>query len=54
MNKVELGFKVFFEEKVSKKTGELYSCMVVQFPNGYEKVVFLDTAEKFLIETIVS
>lgn len=30
------------------KTGKSYVCLVVTFPNGYEKYVFLDLAEQYL------
>ncbi len=37
------------EKRISKKNTE-YEVLIITFPNGYEKTVFLDKAEKFLIK----
>ena len=39
------------QKKLSKK-GEEYEVLILTFPNGYEKMVFLDNSEKFLINTM--
>lgn len=39
------------QKKLSKK-GEEYEVLILTFPNGYEKIVFLDNSEKFLINTM--
>lgn len=36
------------EKKISKE-GKEYEVLIITFPNGYEKKVFLENAEKFLI-----
>lgn len=41
-------FEVKVVEKISK-TGNPYQCLIIVFPNGYEKTVFLEAAEKFMI-----
>lgn len=41
-------FEVQVIEKVSK-SGDKYKCIKIIFPNGYEKLVFLDKAEQFLL-----
>lgn len=43
-----LMFEVKVVEKVSK-TGNPYQCLVIVFPNGYEKTVFLENAEKYML-----
>lgn len=43
-------FQVNVVEKVSKKTDNPYTVLEVVFPNGYTKIVFLDDAEKFLLQ----
>lgn len=40
-------------EKLSNKTGNKYKVLIVEFPNGYKKRVFLDEAEKFMLEQIL-
>lgn len=39
-------------EKRKNKEGKEYEVLIITFPNGYEKMVFLDNSEKFLIKTI--
>lgn len=41
------------QERVSKKTGNKYKALIILFPNGYEKMVFLDPAELFMFETLL-
>lgn len=38
-------YDVRLEERVSSKSGKKYAVLVVTFPCGYEKVVFLESAE---------
>lgn len=38
-------YDVRLEERVSGKTGKRYAVLVITFPCGYEKLVFLDSAE---------
>lgn len=42
-------FEVRVLEKNSK-SGDLYKCLEIIFPNGYTKIVFLDKAEQFLLD----
>ena len=37
------------EKKVSKKTGNEYIVLVITFPNGYEKTIFLEEAELYML-----
>lgn len=39
-------------EKRKNKEDKEYEALIITFPNGYEKMVFLNTSEKFLIKTI--
>lgn len=39
------------EEKVSK-SGTTYKVLIITFANGYEKMVFLDKAETYMIEQL--
>lgn len=40
-------------EKVSNKTGNKYKVLIVEFPNGYKKRIFLEEAELFMLEAIL-
>lgn len=43
------------EEKISKKTGNKYICLVIEFPNGYKKIVFPESnAEHFLFSALLN
>ena len=42
-------FTVKVVSDISKKTGNPYTCLVIKFPNGYEKRVFLEPAEVFMV-----
>ena len=42
---------VRIEEKISK-TGTKYSVLVIIFSNGYEKSVFLDKAEEYMLKEL--
>lgn len=44
--------KVNLEERVSKKTGEKYEVLIIEFPNGYKKQVFLEYAEIFMLKQL--
>lgn len=41
-------FDVKVVEKISK-SGKPYTCLIIVFPNGYQKTVFLEEAEKFML-----
>ena len=53
--KEEMKIKLEAEIKsgVSKKTGAPYEYLSLIFPNGYEKRVFLEFAEKYMVENLV-
>lgn len=36
-------------ERVSKKTGNTYTALEIEFENGYKKLVFLDNAETYML-----
>lgn len=38
----------------SKKTGNDYTALQITFPNGYKKLVFLDSAEQFMISSMTN
>lgn len=38
--------------KKSRKTGNDYTVLVLTFSNGYQKYVFLDTAETFMLSSL--
>lgn len=40
------------ETRKSNKTGNEFKVLVVTFPNGYKKTVFLEYAELFMLESI--
>lgn len=41
---------VRLETKTSQKTGKEYKVLIITFINGYEKQVFLEKAEEYMIE----
>ena len=43
---------VKLETKISQKTGKEYKVLVITFINGYEKIVFLEKAEEYMIENM--
>jgi hypothetical protein len=43
-------FTVEIVERVSKNTGKPYTAFEIVFPTGYKKIVFLNDAEKSLVE----
>lgn len=48
MNGMPVNAKI--EERISKKTGEKYFCIVVKVSNEIEKLVFLSKAELSLLK----
>lgn len=46
-------YTIEVQERVSKKTGNKYKVLIISFPNGYEKMVFLDSAELFMFEELL-
>lgn len=45
--------KVELVTRKSKKTGNTYTALELQFENGYTKLVFLDNAEIYMLSTLV-
>lgn len=45
-----MDFVVNVVQKVSQRTGNPYTVLEITFPNGYKKTVFLDEAEKYLVQ----
>ena len=43
-------FEALLEERLSKKSGKTYKCLVVRLTNTVEKVIFLDPSEIELLE----
>lgn len=41
-------------DKRINKEGKEYEVLIVTFPNGYEKMVFLENAEKYMVKTLES
>ena len=37
----------------SKKTGNDYQAVILSFENGYEKMIFLERAEQFMVSALV-
>lgn len=42
------------KQGISKKTGAPYEYLSLIFPNGYEKRVFLEFAEKYMVENLIA
>lgn len=42
-------FEATLEERIAKKSGKPYKCVVVRLTDGLEKIVFLNKAEVELI-----
>lgn len=38
----------------SRKTGNDYTALEITFPNGYKKLVFMDSAESFMVQSMAS
>ena len=49
MAEIQNNYEVRLEEKISKKSGNPYYCLVITFPNGYEKIVYLERAELYML-----
>lgn len=46
--------KCRLEKRVSKKSGKEYVCIVIEFPNGYRKIVFPESsAESYMIQQLI-
>ncbi len=41
------------KQGVSKKTGAPFEYLCLHFPNGYDKMVFLQFSEKFMINSLI-
>lgn len=48
-----MSYSLQVKEQTSKKTGNKYKALFIQFPNGYEKMVFLEPAELFMFEQLL-
>lgn len=46
----DITIKGTFEKRISQKSGKEYECLVLHLAPNYDKVVFLDKAEKVLLE----
>lgn len=47
-------FKATLEERVSKRTGNTYKCVVVKFTDDYEKIFLLKDYEIKYLELLLS
>ena len=45
-----LDFKCTLETRHSEKSGQDYQVLVIKFPSGYEKVVFLEKSEQEILK----
>jgi hypothetical protein len=54
-NMVELGVvrSVKFGVFTSPKTGKDYTCVFIRLNNDYEKMIFLDEAEIFMLDALI-
>lgn len=50
----EIKVEATLKKGISKKTGNPYICVEIQFPNGFKKVVFpQNQAEKYVFEQCI-
>lgn len=45
--------EAYMEERISKKSGNEYIVLVLEFENGYTTDVFLSNEQKFILQSIV-
>lgn len=45
--------EAYMEERISKKSGNKYIVLVLEFENGYKTDVFLSNEQKFILQSIV-
>lgn len=45
---------VYLQERIGKNSGKPYRVLIIRLANGYEKMVFLEQAEQFLIDSLTS
>lgn len=50
--KIKMEMKARHEQRVSTKTGKEYTVIVITFANGYQKLVFLDSAEIYMLKDV--
>jgi len=48
------GLKLYICQGVSKEKGTLYTYLNLVFPNGYEKRIYPEQAEKFILDQLAS
>ena len=53
MERTEIKGRIYLKESVSKKTGNPYTCLEIEFPNGYVKSVFMDNSELFMMKSML-
>lgn len=45
--------EAYMEERISKKSGNKYVVLVLEFENGYSTDVFLSNEQKFILQSVV-
>ena len=45
--------QAYMEERISKKSGNKYVVLVLEFENGYQTDVFLSNEQKFILQSVV-
>lgn len=50
---MKIKFEGELKDGISSKTGNSYTCVDLEFPNGYVKRIFLNDAEKYIIRSIL-
>ena len=45
--------QAYMEERISKKSGNKYVVLVLEFENGYQTDVFLSNEQKFILQPVV-
>lgn len=50
----QIQIPVTYETEVVSKKGSTYDCLVIHLPNGLKKMVFLNPAEKVLLEMSIA
>jgi hypothetical protein len=53
MSPISLPVHASYEQRTSNKTKRPYRVLVLSFNNGYQKLIFLDQAEQFMVESLV-
>lgn len=50
---MKIKFEGEMKSGVSKKTGGPYTYIDLEFPSGYRKMVFLNDAEKYMLQALI-